>query len=128
TNNDGNNNVFALGLYHHEIHTSGDFDAVNFGTTPSPNWGRYLETGAPWIAQQPASQNIQCHQNATFHVTVASGYTGVTYTWAKNAMSMVDGPTAHGSTIAGASTDTLTITNANAGDAGNYTCAVANSC
>jgi hypothetical protein len=63
-------------------------------------------------------------------VTLAATYTGVeplTAQWLKDGSPLSDGPTGSGSILAGVSMPTLTITNAQDADSGNYVIVVANS-
>jgi hypothetical protein len=125
---DGLNNVFAMSVFHDEIHVGGFFDAVNSGTTASPGWARYLETGSPWIAQQPASQSVGCGNNATLSVQAAVGYTDLTFVWQRDDVPLTNGPTGSGSSISGANSPTLTITNVQATDVGDLECVLSNTC
>ncbi|HEU4391225.1 MAG TPA: pectinesterase family protein, partial [Blastocatellia bacterium] len=68
----------------------------------------------PSITTPPASQTVTAGTTATFSV-VASGTAPFTYQWRKN-----------GVNISGATTDTLTINNAQAGDAASYSVVVTN--
>lgn len=69
---------------------------------------------APTISAQPQSQTAAPGATVTFTVT-ASGRPTPTYQWARN-----------GTAIAGATSPTLTLTNVQAADAGNYTVTVSN--
>ncbi|MCG3125366.1 MAG: hypothetical protein CHACPFDD_00184 [Phycisphaerae bacterium] len=64
---------------------------------------------------------------AGFVVTV-SGASPFTYQWRKNGVNLSDGPTGWGSTIAGATTASLTISKPTATDAGSYDVVVSNAC
>ncbi|MCX7922339.1 MAG: DUF4347 domain-containing protein [Clostridia bacterium] len=75
---------------------------------------------APSITTQPSSQTITAGQTATLTVA-AAGDAPLTYQWKKGGTDVSDG-----GNISGATTDTLTITNAQAADAGNYTVVVTN--
>ena len=70
---------------------------------------------APVVTQQPTSASATTGGSATFTV-VASGTAPLTYQWAKG-----------GATISGATSATLTLTNVQLSDAGNYSCTVTNS-
>lgn len=48
--------------------------------------------------------------------------------WRRDGVNLLDGPTPHGSTIAGSSTEQLIITHAQPEDEGVYDCVIANSC
>ena len=70
---------------------------------------------APSITTQPVSQTVTTGSNVTFTVA-ASGAPPLTYQWKKN-----------GVAIAGATTDTLSLSNVQLSDAGIYTVTVSNS-
>jgi hypothetical protein len=70
---------------------------------------------APAITSQPQNQTVTAGGTATFSVT-ATGTPTPTYQWFKG-----------GTAINGATSPTLTISNAQAGDAGSYTVTVTNS-
>lgn len=71
--------------------------------------------GAPSISNQPQSQTVTTGSNVTFTVT-ATGTPAPTYQWAKN-----------GTSITGATASSLTLSNVQTADAGNYTVTVSNS-
>lgn len=75
----------------------------------------------PVVTTPPASQTIEEGENATFTV-VATGTAPLTYQWRKDNVDLVDSA-GH---IAGATTATLTITDALLTDAGSYTVVVTN--
>jgi sugar lactone lactonase YvrE len=77
---------------------------------------------AAGIGTQPASQVINLGGTATFTV-VATGTAPISYQWQKGGVDVANSA-GH---IAGATTDTLTITGALAADAGSYTVIVSNS-
>ncbi len=68
----------------------------------------------PTITTQPSAQTVNAGQTATFSVA-ASGTSPFTYQWQKN-----------GSDIAGATSSSLSVANAQDGDAGTYTVVVSN--
>jgi hypothetical protein len=125
---DGSSNLYAMSAYHNEIHAGGVFDSINSGTTVSPAWARYLETGAPWIVNQPLSQQRPCGFNAHFPVVPAVGYNNLTYAWRRDGIPLTNGATAHGSTIIGANSSVLSIFNLRNEDAGEYDCVISNEC
>jgi len=78
-------------------------------------------SGAPSITIQPISRTVNVGDNVTFTI-VAGGTAPFTYQWRKAAVDLADG-----GSISGATTATLTITGAQAGDAGSYDVVVSNS-
>jgi uncharacterized repeat protein (TIGR02543 family) len=77
-------------------------------------------TVAPTITTHPISQTITEGQSVTFTV-VAAGDEPLSYQWKKDGDNLTDG-----GSISGATTATLTISNAQASDAGSYTVVVTN--
>ncbi len=75
---------------------------------------------SPAITQQPLSRTVALGGSATFVIT-AIGDPPLDYQWRKDGQNIADG--GH---YAGATTATLTITNAALTDAGNYRCVVTN--
>ncbi|MBV9928552.1 MAG: immunoglobulin domain-containing protein [Acidobacteria bacterium] len=69
---------------------------------------------APSITQQPVSQTVSAGANVSFSVS-ADGTAPLSYQWQKN-----------GSPIAGATSATLSLTNVQGTDSGNYRCVVSN--
>ncbi len=78
-------------------------------------------TSAPTITQQPSSQTVNAGASVSFSVA-ATGNPAPGYQWRKNGSNISDG-----GNISGTTTATLTITNAQAGDAAQYSCYVSNS-
>jgi len=75
----------------------------------------------PAIASQPVSSAVYAGRTVHFSAS-ATGSPPLTYQWQKNGTNLSDG-----GNISGATTGTLTIGNATAADAGNYTLVVTNS-
>ncbi|HEY0945865.1 MAG TPA: immunoglobulin domain-containing protein, partial [Opitutaceae bacterium] len=75
---------------------------------------------APSITTQPQSQAVAEGQDATFSVA-ASGTAPLSYQWKKGGADLTDG-----GRISGSTTATLTLTGAEAADAGSYTVVVTN--
>lgn len=120
--------VRCLHSFNSELEVGGDFALVNNNTVLSPMWARYSETGAPWPSPQPVAQTSTCGGSATFTTGAALGYGTVSFQWRRNGAPLVNGPTGTGSTIAGATTPTLTITAISGADIADYTCTLTNSC
>lgn len=125
-----NNAVVALGTLFNEVHAGGDFTSVQGGTTYSPRWARYTETGVPWISLNPSpfSQYVNLGATVMFSSAVGGGYPGVSYQWLHDDVPLVDGPGPYGSTIGGSLTQVLTITNVAFADQGAYKVVVTNGC
>ena len=73
------------------------------------------------ITVQPVSASKCVADNVTFSVTATGP--NLTYQWMKGAVNVVDG-----GTISGATTATLSLTNVQLSDAGNYSCVISSSC
>ncbi|MCA8974409.1 MAG: immunoglobulin domain-containing protein, partial [Planctomycetes bacterium] len=81
----------------------------------------------PTVIQQPMANTAFRGGSAGFAVAVG-GTSPFTYRWHKDGSALTDGPTPHGSTIAGAGTDQLAILGLHPNDAGNYSCVIGNAC
>lgn len=86
----------------------------------------------PDIGIHPRPASIDPGQGAAFTVALASGE-GVSFRWQHESdpgvfQDLADGPTPSGAVIAGAATNTLTITNAAPADAGAYRAVATNAC
>ncbi|MBK8725029.1 MAG: immunoglobulin domain-containing protein [Holophagaceae bacterium] len=91
------------------------------GTTVSNAAIMTSTVAAPVITTQPA--NTEYATGNSFSLQVVASGAGLSYQWARNGTNLVNGaqPTW---VVAGATTATLSITNAQAGTAGTYTCKV----
>ena len=76
----------------------------------------------PAVASPPGDQAIAAGDTATFSVTATGGF-GYGYQWRRAAVPLSDGPY-----VSGSITDTLTITRADAADAGWYDVVITNEC
>ncbi len=111
---------------------------VQFGNSSDGNGMDYNKfvistacSGGPFtavsISQPPPSETVYVGGGVSFAV-LATGTAPITYAWYNplgNVLS--DGPSGNGSTIIGSATSTLTISNAQSGDQGNYYVKVSNS-
>jgi hypothetical protein len=87
-----------------------------------------LYTGnCPSLGSQTGPTTIDEGATLTLHAN-AFGDAPLTLQWKRNGTALVNGPTPNGSTISGATTDTLTITNIASADAGSYTFSATNPC
>lgn len=70
----------------------------------------------------PQNQTKNVTESVTFPVVVAGGYPGYTYAWTWNSIVLTNGPhpSGSGSTVSGATTATLSITNLGETDEGTY--------
>lgn len=104
------------------------------GINPQANteaWiARYSQGPAcdpPQVTQNP--QNANPAPGATANLTVvASGTAPLSYQWRKNTVNLNNGASGCSSTISGANTATLTITNVSTTDNATYDCVVTNAC
>ena len=81
----------------------------------------------PVITSNPANYSGNPGDNVTFSSTIdANSATPLTYQWYLGATPLVNGATGNGSTISGATTASLSINNAQAGDNGSYSLAISN--
>ena len=84
-------------------------------------------TDCPVFNEEPGNQSIWRGATLYLHTAVV-GAQPMTLQWRQNGVDLVDGPTAHGSVISGATTDTLTLTNAQEEDLGFYVLEASNGC
>ncbi|MBM7871303.1 putative repeat protein (TIGR02543 family) [Clostridium pascui] len=91
------------------------------GNMPQIRVAQLITSEAPIINTQPVSKTRTVGQTATFTVT-ASGDAPLTYQWSKNGTPLVDG-----GSVSGANSSTLTITNAQVDDSGDYSVTVTGS-
>lgn len=101
---------------------------ISNGTLPNATSAGAVLTvtaAAPTITLAPATQTAIVGNITTFTVT-ATGTAPFTYQWRKGSANLANGVTGNGSTIAGATTATLTVTNTQLADAGNFDVVVAN--
>lgn len=118
----------SLAAFNNEIQVGGPFDNVGAPPIASRGWGRFLQTGVPWIAEQPLSQAVGCRGGANYHIEPADGYDSLSYQWRKNGTPVVDGPTGTGSTVGGATTKNLSLQSVSRRDEGTYDCILSNTC
>ena len=77
----------------------------------------------PAITAQPATPAATCAGSGTQTISVTATGDGLTYSWRKGGIAVVDG-----GAISGQGTNTLTLTNPTASDAGNYDVIVSGTC
>jgi len=99
-----------------------------YGTAQSSNATLTVNPpGAPmYITVTPGSQTVNAGSEAVFNVTFAGGTSDLSFGWTRNGTPLANGALG-GSTIYGATTATLTISNALAVDDGSYVAYVTNS-
>ncbi|MEZ6233507.1 MAG: immunoglobulin domain-containing protein [Phycisphaerales bacterium] len=102
------------------------FDYLTFHNRPLATWELFYADEASFT-RSPASQALMIGGTHQFTVE-AVGAPTLAYQWRKGGVALGDGPSGHGSTISGVATPTLTISNAQAQDAGQYDCLVTNAC
>ena len=120
--------VYSLLGYNGELWAGGD--VTSYGVEGAPSFGaaRYLETGAPWVARQPANTTVDAGQTASFQVVPAAGYGSLAFRWRRDGVPLTDGPTGYGSTRSGTASPGLQIATAALADSGAYDCIVSNGC
>jgi hypothetical protein len=91
---------------------------AHYGAAYGPNT-------APFIDVQPSGVTNYVSLTVTL-VVAAAGTQPLQYTWKQNGVALSDGPTANGSTIAGSSTERITISSLSLLDAGSYTVSITN--
>lgn len=100
------------------------YDATNIQLTGTNNVGPIITCNALAITGQPASRTVTVGDSVTFSATAVGGSgtnnAGLTYRWNLDGAPLTDGLQSDGSTLAGATTAALTITNVRAARAGNY--------
>ncbi len=86
---------------------------------------RYLDRAT--FDRQPSGASPAPGQTVQFSA-VAAGVPALAYQWRRGAANLIDGPGPGGSTISGATTPTLTITQVSGANGGAYQLAVTNAC
>ncbi len=81
----------------------------------------------PNITLQPQDRTRCAGQAVTFGVST-QGTSPLTYRWYRNGVMLFDGPGPNGSTIAGATSPALVISNVQAANAANYSVSITNAC
>jgi hypothetical protein len=97
----------GLGIFHGELCVAGGF--MTAGPQMSALFARWSPTGVPWIARQPAGSQVAPGGTVHLSLAAATGYGNLGYRWRRGGVELIDGPTAHGSTIVGAATPALTV-------------------
>jgi hypothetical protein len=118
--------VFCMTSIGDELVIGGEFGQVN--GAPAGYWARYSTTGRPRIVAHPEPLTSSCGDEVRLRVSIASGYSGVSYRWFKNDVELANGSTPGGSVITGSDAVELVISGVTVGDAGEYRCRVSNSC
>lgn len=77
----------------------------------------------PTVTQQPTGASVCTGGSSSFTIAASSTSGGLTYQWRRNSVNLVNN-----ATFAGVTTPTLTISNAQSGNAGQYDCVVTDSC
>jgi hypothetical protein len=98
---------------------------TNSGTMQSVE--RLYTGNCPAIGSQSGSASVDLGATLILNAA-ATGDAPLTFQWKRNGVPLVNGPTGNGSTVAGATTNTLTITSIAAADAGSYTFSATNPC
>lgn len=108
------------------LHLVGTFTYI--GGLTAESWIRFY-TGAPRILTQPVPSEVSAGQTGYFSIEPEVYHDPLqTYQWHRNGVPLSNGLTSNGSTIAGATTPYLSITNISAADLGLYTVKITNGC
>lgn len=113
-----------------EVISCGSFSTA--GGSAAPSLARWSDTGKPWIAVQPTmGQAFVVGGSMTSTVVPAVGYDWagpLSYQWKWSTTPLADGTGPNGEVISGATSPTLSITNLQTANRGNYSVKVANPC
>ncbi len=103
------------------------------GTAPSAATTYYIDNlrfvpapPAPFIATQPADQELYAGRTINWSVLVTGGQP-ISYQWYKGSTHLTNGPTGSGSTITGSQTNVLSLANVSAADIAGYSVIATNS-
>ncbi len=127
------------------VHRSGELVAggqiFRAGPHSVSHFARWTDTGAPWVAEQPASMPLSPGATLTLSATPANGYDSVHVRWMRNGLPISDGPggaAPGGGTVVGSlallpsptesAVAVLTIEGATCVDAGAYSAEFFNAC
>lgn len=113
----------------------------NVGDRVSDRWARWSETGIPWVAVQPQSQQLDRGETLSVTAVPARGYKNLRYQWKRNGVNIVNGlggASSGGGLVSGAVGSletptenlgsTLTILGIQTSDGGEYTVVFENDC
>ncbi len=117
-----------LADYNRELIVTGGFTSVRIAnvSTEVHGWARWSPGGSIVITQQPADASTCNAGSAAFSLS-ATVFPDATYQWRRNTIPLSDGR--HGlTTISGATTPLLQISNATQSDSGDYDCLVTTDC
>ncbi len=123
-----NGSVDAFSGYHNTLDVGGVFTAVRSAALVTSSWAFFDETGVPQFRSNPFSQSATVGDNVSLTALPDTGYSGLTLRWLHNGAPVANGPTGSGSTLSGATTEILNITNIQVSDFGNYALTVTNGC
>lgn len=123
--NDNNSDILLMSL------PAGVGQLVVF--TSAPTGGDTLNvliatsaSSPPTVSDQPDDASACAGGGAATFTVIAGGPGTLSYQWRKNTSDIFDGPTGSGSTLVGATTPTLTISDVAATDADSYDCVITN--
>jgi len=100
-------------------------DEIYFVDTNSQTLRQAVFPTSPGITTQPSDTSTTVGSTVTLSV-VATGEPVPTYQWRLAGVALSDGTNANGTSISGATTNTLTLTNVQLADGGDYTVVVTN--
>lgn len=119
--------VRSLYVSGNTVYFGGEFAVDAESAQACANFGSFTITGiGPTITDQP--DPVSCGGSVVILSAAATGTGPVTYWWYRNNIYLQDGATGTGSSISGAHSSLLVITNADRDDAGQYGVVVSDQC
>jgi autotransporter-associated beta strand protein len=106
--------------------TAGFFTVSNDASGVLLNYIPNVGAVPPSVSLQPQNATVNFGGSASF-ISAANGSAPLTYRWKKDGINVVNGTTAWGAVISGATTTNLLVSAATYHEAGNYTLSVTNS-
>jgi hypothetical protein len=118
--------VFTLSLSGTTLVAGGSF--THAGPELCPFAAMAVFPGTLSVIQQPADAAACQRAHASFSFQVGGWFTGISYAWRHNGITIDDGVNASGSVYAGTHAVTLSIDNTQYADAGGYSCVATSAC
>jgi len=122
-NAEPDNTVLALAFRGTEMQAGGTFTRLAPVNTLAPGWAELRDFAAPPVVSQPTTPVSACPgETVAFSFVLDPDYApAYSYQWRREGVVLANGPTPHGSVVAGATSPMLVITGARPTDTGIYT-------